>query len=323
MIVPSHWAEARTSLKVKGRSVTLRRFGWSDDSLADAQAQAELRVAEAARRAAEGQAVPRRELKLAYNGAEGVPIREEVLARYGDAVITRNAYGARCLNVPDLLIADVDFQTKPRLSLRLGRELLLMLAGVSIVLLFGTGIAAIASALAIYLSGSYLNSLLQHRQTDSDADRARQRVRSFIGKNPEWRLRLYRTPAGLRLIATHARMTATAEQTRAFFNAVGVDPIYARMCLNQHCFRARLSAKPWRIGIPDHLKPRPGVWPIRPERMAAREAWVKRYEREADAYAACRYEETLGEGSEDATLMALIELHDAESKALDNIRQLA
>lgn len=150
MIVPNYWAEARASVRVKGRSITLRRFGWSDDSPADAQAQAELRVAEAAQLAASGQPVERRERKLAYNGAEG-----------------------------------------------------------------------------------------------------------------------------LRLIATHARLAPTSEASRAFFDAAGTDPVYVRMCLNQHCFRARLSAKPWRSG------------------------------------------------TDDASLAALVALHDAESKALDGIRTLA
>ena len=36
-------------------------------------------------------------------GGIGLPIREEVLARNGDDVITRNSYGARCLNEPDVL----------------------------------------------------------------------------------------------------------------------------------------------------------------------------------------------------------------------------
>lgn len=323
MIVPNYWAEARASVRVKGRGVTLRRFGWSDTSLANAQAQAELRVAEAAQRAASGEQVPRRERKLAYNGAEGLPIREEVLARHGEAVITRNAYGARCLNVPDLLIADVDFDTKPPPVQRLGLELMLILVGIATGLMVGKGLIAVIGGLAMYVSGSFVARLLFRRSLDASAGYARRRMRDFIAAHPDWRLRVYRTPAGLRLIATHARLLPTSEAARTFFKAAGVDPVYARMCLNQNCFRARLSAKPWRIGIHDHLKPRPGVWPIAPERTAAREDWVRRYEREAEAYAACRYEETLGGGTDDAGLAALVALHDAESKVLDDIRPLA
>ena len=147
MIVPDHWAEARATVCVKGRNTTLRRFGWSDASAADAQAQAELRVAEAAQRAARGENVPRRELKLTYNGAQGLPIREEVLARHGTAVITRNTYGARCLNVPDLLIADVDFSTRPPAVQRAGLQLLLVCVSLGVLFSLGVGVIGVIAAI--------------------------------------------------------------------------------------------------------------------------------------------------------------------------------
>jgi len=326
MIVPSYWAEARTTLKVKGRNMTLRRFGWSDASLEDAHAQAELRVAEAARLATAGEPVARRETKRAYNGAQGLPIREEVLARHGEAVITRNAYGARCLNVPDLLIADVDIDDKPSRRVRLTS---ILLAGAAAMLLIAKGghwwTVALGVLLA-FLGAGLLTRLLcrlESARAGTPQERTRQRVREFVSRHPGWRLRLYRTPAGLRLIATHARFAPSSDAVQDFFEAVGVDPIYARMCLNQNCFRARLTAKPWRIGIPDHLRPRPGVWPIRPEAMGLREAWLSRYERAAEGFAACRHEETLGTGPDDASLADWVTLHDAESRALDGARPLA
>ncbi|MBW8845141.1 MAG: hypothetical protein JF607_09235 [Burkholderiales bacterium] len=326
MIVPNHWAEARTTVRVKGRNATLRRFGWSDESPADAQTKAELRVAEAARLAVGGNKVPRRELKRAYNGADGVPIREEVLARHGEAVITRNAYGARCLNVLDLLIADVDFNAEPDWWLRVSSRALAFALAVPMIVWNHDWKILIAGVLVLLFGAKLLLKPMQwlaENVAPPAADLARNRVAGFVSRNAGWRVRLYRTPAGIRLIATHARMAPNAAQTREFFDAVGTDPVYARMCLNQNCFRARLTAKPWRIGIPDHLKPRPGVWPIRPERMAARDAWVRRYEREAEAFAACHYEETLGHGSEDPGLAPLVALHDAQAKALDDIRPLA
>lgn len=325
MIVPSYWAEARTVLTVKGRRMTLRRFGWSDESLADAQAQAELRAAEAAERAASGQVVKRRELKLTYNGAEGIPIREEVLSRQGEAVITRNVYGARCLNVADVLIGDIDFKTEPDWGLKLASGALSMLVAV-LILVAGLGWPGLVAAIVTLVFGkSLFVSLLQRvaSHVEPAPVRARRLLDDFLSQHPDWRVRVYRTPAGLRLIATHARFSPTAEATQAFFQAVGVDPVYARMCVNQHCFRARLSAKPWRAGIHDHLKPRPGVWPIRPERMPDRAAWVARYESAAAAYAACHHEATLGAGIDDAGIMALVALHDAESAALDVARPLA
>ena len=46
MIVPKFWAEGRIRERVQGRQVTVRRFGWSDASQADAQAMAEMLLAE-------------------------------------------------------------------------------------------------------------------------------------------------------------------------------------------------------------------------------------------------------------------------------------
>jgi hypothetical protein len=37
-----------------------------------------------------------------------LPIGEEIVSRHGDAVITRNSYGALGLNTPDTVFADVD-----------------------------------------------------------------------------------------------------------------------------------------------------------------------------------------------------------------------
>jgi hypothetical protein len=325
MIVPNYWAEARTTARVKDRSVTLRRFGWSELSAADALAQAELRVADAAQRAARGEPVDRRDRKVAYNGAQGLPIREEVLARHGQAVITRNAYGARCLNVPDLLIADVDFEARPSGRAALICSLVALAVFSCVVARSGMWPAMLAALIAAPIAGLLLaQAWFRLKQLGgSPSKAAERRVRKFCSAHPDWRLRVYRTPAGLRLIATHARFTPAEETVQAFFKAVGVDPLYVRMCLNQHCFRARLTAKPWRIGIASHLKPRPGIWPAAPECLPARRAWVERYEAAAAGYAACRLEKTLGTGIEDPGLTAQIALHDVESNALDTTQPLA
>jgi hypothetical protein len=88
------------------------------------------------------------------------------------------------------------------------------------------------------------------------------------------------------------------------------------MCRNQRCFRARLSAKPWRIGVQTHMKPRPGVWPVRAERRAERAAWIADYEAKAARYAACVFVESLGSGRVHSKLAPLVDLHDRECRAL-------
>lgn len=111
MIVPQYWAEARVQ-QLEPRQITVRRSGWSDISQEEAQAHAEARAREALERIASGEALSRREPRVPYNGAEGVPIREEILERHGETIITRNVYGARCLNTPDVAFADVDQNTQ-------------------------------------------------------------------------------------------------------------------------------------------------------------------------------------------------------------------
>ena len=75
MLIPLYWAEARQQRMVNGRQWTIRRWGWSDESLSDAQLKAEARVEKAVGQVAEGVELPRRERKVAYTGAEGAPIR--------------------------------------------------------------------------------------------------------------------------------------------------------------------------------------------------------------------------------------------------------
>jgi hypothetical protein len=66
---------------------------------AQAQAHADARAHEALNAIIAGQVLPRREVRSNY-GVEGVPIREQIVQRDGDVIITRNSYGALCLNTP-------------------------------------------------------------------------------------------------------------------------------------------------------------------------------------------------------------------------------
>lgn len=326
MIVPDHWAQASLRERHRGRQVTVHRFGWSTTSLADAQAMAQSRAAEAMRRILAGEALDRRERKTAYNGAFGVPIREEVLARHGEEVITRNAYGARCLNTPAALIADIDFMPAGRARTAVATGVVLTalgaLAGIA---LQSRGLAIGALILALLLAvpvSAALQRLLTAARGGPERA-ARRRIDRFLAMHPAWGLRLYRTPAGLRAIATHRRFDPADPEVAGFFSAIGADPLYVRMCMHQRCFRARLSAKPWRIGIAGHLRPRPGVWPVRPEQLDQRHQWVAAYEPVAARFAACHHVATLGSGAVHADVQGVIALHDRESRALRHELPLA
>jgi hypothetical protein len=318
MIVPQFWAEARIREIVRERQVTVRRFGWSDASAEDAQRHAEERAREAMNRIESGEVLARREPKVPYNGAEGVPIREEIVARHGDVIITRNSYGAICLNSPNALFADIDFQVAPSPAGCAGAFVAAVVIGIGCGVYFGSLQAFIIAGMVLSVAGApvlHLLFRLRNQRGGGPEQRAMKMVETFVAARPEWRVRVYRTPAGYRVLAMHRPFDPNEDEALVFMDALKTDPIYQRMCRNQQCFRARLSAKPWRIGIDAHMKPRPGVWPVKPERMPDRLAWVARYEEAARDYAACRFVCELGDGAVDYQVDAVRRLHDDYCRA--------
>lgn len=331
MIIPSYWAEAREQGRIqvteKGRTrtraATVRRFGWSDESQEAAQAHAEERAREAWRALLAGERIERRELKMAY-GAPGVPIREEVIARHGggaaEAVITRNSYGALCLNSSGVLFADIDFP-EPRASMGGFAWPFLALAALTG---WGThswiiGILAAIAALFAAAGAARLRQKWQKARAPDPEGIARARIEAYVAARPEWRARLYRTPAGLRVLATHRLFDPVEPAVAECFEAFQADPLYGWMCQHQHCFRARVSPKPWRVGIEEHLRPRPGVWPVRAERMPDRLRWIAAYEQAAQGHAACRFIAEIGGGAPDAAALQVQALHDELCRAMDDL----
>ncbi|MCW1917039.1 hypothetical protein OJ996_25845 [Luteolibacter sp. GHJ8] len=318
MIVPDYWAEARKQHREPGKQVTVRRLGWSTLSQADALEMTEARATEALARILSGEKLDRRERKTPYNGASGVPIREEVLSRHGDEVITRNSYGAHCLNTPHALFADIDFDSGGHCRTTLA--LIILLAVLSIFAGFHFHNWGLPFAVFVFflLLVDPLASFIHRaaRAIRGGSERiARRRIDRFLATRPAWNLRLYRTPGGMRLLATHQAFEPSAPEVQEFFSAVGTDPVYVRMCLNQQCFRARLTAKPWRIGISSHMRPRPGVWPVDPSRLHLRNEWIARYEQVATGFAACHFLEAIGSGTVHDSIRSVIDLHDRESKS--------
>ena len=324
MIVPQFWAEGRIQQTVDGRQITVRRFGWSDDSPVAAQAHADERTRAAFDRIAAGEPLERRERKVAYNGADGMPIREQIVERHGEDIVTRNGYGARCLNTPDVLFIDVDFEEAQRGSARglavIGAALVgALVAGYAArSWAVGLGTAMVVAALGFWRARS--EGARRDEPAGDPFAAARARIERFIHQHPQWHLRLYRTPSGLRALAMHDVFAASDLAVADAFQTLGADKVYARMCRNQNCFRARLSAKPWRIGIAEHMRPQPGVWPVAPDRLAQRDAWIARYEQAAEAYAACSYVESVGDlQATHPRALAVQQLHDERTRATSGL----
>ncbi len=263
-------------------------------------------------RARSGEQVRLVDHKVAYNGAEGLPIREEIIERHGDSVITRNSYGALCLNTPDVLFADVDVKWRSHsmlgwiiffailaIGLWQKRELdawwpLIVAAVIGIIVA-----EPISTRVSKWIAG----------RTDNPFDAALAQFEKFASSNPAWVLRIYRTPKGFRILAMHQTFNPSDDAAFNFMSAVGSDKLYMQMCRNQNCFRARVSPKPWRIGV-GHIKPQPGVWPIRKERLPDRQRWVENYTRKSAGFAACRFVKTLGNGGTDRKCEQVRKVHD-------------
>eukprot|EP01031_Cornospumella_fuschlensis_P034658 gene34658-41972_t len=220
MIVPEYWAEARIQKREADRQITLRRFGWSDLSQDDAQANANNRAQQAYDRIASGEKLVRREPKVPYNGADGLPIREEILDRHGEAVITRNIYGAHCLNTPNVFFADVDFAFGRQIRVTCSAYLVLLAAAIGYGIVDGSWRTGIFAVIAAAFLGSVVADLLydlSKRVLGGAEQRAYRRVTKFAQAHPDWHLRLYRTPAGFRILVMQQIFDPADPQVKATF----------------------------------------------------------------------------------------------------------
>lgn len=318
MIVPQYWAEARLHERHRGRAITVRRFGWSDESPDAARAHAEARTRQALDAILAGADLPRRERRSNY-GIEGVPIREQIVERHGDVVVTRNSYGALCLNTPDVLFVDVDFEEAPSGCALPPAGLLAAIGiggavGVAWGWLYGVAVG-IAISVAVNAITTRTRKVAHARDGGPEA-RARARIDAFVASHPDWHLRLYRTPAGLRVMAMHDVFDPLDRSVGELFHALQADRLYSLMCKVQHCFRARLTAKPWRIGMVDRIRPPVAAWSAEQASLPERLAWIAVYERKAAGHAACRYVASLGRVSDvHPKAREVRDLHDGMTRA--------
>ncbi len=294
MIIPKYWAEAKIKTQLEKRQITIKRFGWSDLNIKEAQIHAETRIAEALEKLKSHQDIRKFDHKIPYNSNEGLPIREEIIDQLDDVIITRNSYGALCLNTPDVLFADIDFNDAPSRQLYFaGLFALFLLCAVSALFFKSWIVLGIGMLFSIMISRQTAEKLLeiQHRFIANPEQQGLALIRSFSQSHPTWHLRVYRTPKGFRVLVMHQIFDPRGEEAQQLFNALQADPNYVRMCKNQNCFRARISPKPWRIGL-EAL--RSGVWPVKEQSMHARKVWVDEYQTRAEEYASCKFVEQLG-----------------------------
>jgi len=269
----------------KGTHQGFTCWRWSDSSLAEAASLAQ----EAARRIAERFAAGEK-LRGGY-GYPDRPLREPVLreikAPDGElaAVITRNSYGALVMNTAHIMFVDVDLP-EPKSPMGWLKKL------------FGRPELPVV------------------RITE---ETVLARAETWRQGHPGWSWRVYRTKAGLRLLATHAPVEPDEPSTEQVFDALGADALYRRLCHTQKCFRARLTPKPWRCGSGNP----PCRWPWLNAKVEAKfQAWEARYEKACRDYATCELIATQGSQQVDPRIQTILKVHD-ETTCADSKLDLA
>ena len=225
------------------------------------------------------------------------------MAKYDDVIITRNPYGSLCLNTPDVLFADIDYlNTYTEFSV----YPILSIVGF---LIFGQYIffpEVYTFSLVVGIIGILSimgGKIFAYKKNNPKADKtpealALKTIERFSESNPEWHLRIYKTPAGLRILVMHDIFNV--ESSIDIFEALDTDYNYINMCKLQDCFRARVSPKPWRIGpsFREDNKIYPqgadGLWPVKEEFMEERKVWIKEYDELAINFASCKFLKAIG-----------------------------
>lgn len=200
-------------------------------------------------------------------------IKEEVIDRIEAedgkelAVITRNSYGALVLNTESVMFGDIDLPTQGLLD--------------RILLLFGKPV--------------------------KDKRFFLQQIEYYQKAHPELSIYVYETFAGLRFVVVNDTYNPNDKFVKEVFKALQVDPLYMKLCEYQTCFRARLTPKPWRIGMqkPETRYPRSEAHDIEKFKM-----WLKSYNERCDNKAAVRLRSKFGVHHIDPNVLKVLDIHD-------------
>jgi len=320
---PQHWALADGFSPHLGRGGgTLRVWGWSSDSQADAEQVAATRLADALERIAREGRLP-----AGHGYYPRMPLREPVLEEVDTAsgavlgVITRNRMGCEVLCTDLLFIADVDVPGLDEAGPSSGSS---DIAGASRTARRTGGVGGFFRRL---LTGDPLPTPMSPEPAGAQgADAAPASVRpgdtsvaeslacepvwEFARRHPELGVRVYRTAAGLRVLVTGAAAPPSSDRARVLLTELGSDPLYVELCSTHDSYRARLTPKPFRVGLPAN----PNPWPFGDDSgRRGWEQWVSEYDGRIAAYAVCRLVSASGPepGPDEQRLVAL---HDARCR---------
>jgi hypothetical protein len=131
---------------------------------------------------------------------------------------------------------------------------------------------------------------------------ALKKIRRFVQMHPDWNLRVYRTASGLRILATHRPFAPADPESIQCREYLGITPASLEA---QSCFRVRVSAKPWNIGM--------SRWDVSKKSTA----WIENYEAAAAKFAACQLIGQCGSGKEHPDIAPVRAWHDQLCRATE------
>jgi len=125
--------------------------------------------------------------------------------------------------------------------------------------------------------------------------------------------RLYETAKGYRLLVTGVDFAPRSLESKMLMRAFEADMLYQWLCVEQNCYRARLTPKPYRI---EQKAIRVSYLGRTHQQQQELDAWVHAYTNRSRAFSTCR----LISSSAIAQTNRVIEYHDRVTGVYNNYR---
>ncbi|MFK7768674.1 MAG: hypothetical protein AB8B55_15750 [Mariniblastus sp.] len=208
-----------------------------------------------------------------------LPFCEEVIDRFTKddelvTVLSRVHYGSIVLNTTSVLFADIDLPPE-----------------------------------MLKKSKPSLFSFFKKSQPEPEIPGAAviENLQEICGADRSLGFRLYRTAAGFRAMATSRLFNVNDPLTTTLLEKMRSDGLYVVLCKRQQCFRARLTPKPYRIGI----KPPPASFPYKDDAdAAAAKQWQSIYELASNEFSTCAFVTQIGNPNVHEEVESIMQLHD-------------
>jgi hypothetical protein len=141
---------------------------------------------------------------------------------------------------------------------------------------------------------------------------ANQLLDEFCNENSAFGFRVYKTWGGLRYVCTSGLFDPTSQLVKDILTRLRADQSYKALCRTQKCFRARLTPKPWRMGMALRI-------PLGLRYLNARHPdyaqWRAEYLTKIPNFATCHYQRSVGNPTAHPDALLVVNLHDTVTGA--------